>query len=381
MPIAGVAPARPRVPHGGKGAAVRAGMLAATGDLVDLRRRRHGDAARPAPAARRRAGRPRRRARVADPARRLGHAGQPARLPAAARQGLPRRSPRSGSSGRSRTRSAASRASRRDGRAGPVRAPAGHEHRLRRRAHLPRPPARLPDRDRARSAGTTGAARACAPGPGLALRVAWDLFRIPLHPPPKSAERRANGRDGSRRARPGWRGPPCRSSPCCPSWLGVGADAGRRRATRSATTSWPITRPSSGCSTAQPLYDMSFTSTGGVRRSSSTRRPFALAFLPFALLPRRRRPGPGSALSLVAFVVGVAILPVSRAVRWWILLLAGLSFPFVYSVKLGQVGPMLFLLFAIGWRWHRRPDPPRASAARSGRRSRSSRVSSSSGRC
>ncbi len=37
----------------------------------------------------------------------------------------------------------------------------------------------------------------------------------------------------------------------------------RSRATRSATTSWPITRPPSGCSTAQPLYDMSFTATGG----------------------------------------------------------------------------------------------------------------------
>ena len=43
------------VPHGGKGAAVRAGMLAATSDLDRLRRRGHGDAARPAAAA----GRPR----------------------------------------------------------------------------------------------------------------------------------------------------------------------------------------------------------------------------------------------------------------------------------------------------------------------------------
>ena len=27
------------------------------------------------------------------------------------------------------------------------------------------------------------------------------------------------------------------------------------------------------------------------------------------------------------------------------------SWPFVYAVKLGQVGPLLLLLFAIGWRW------------------------------
>ena len=48
-------------------------------------------------------------------------------------------------------------------------------------------------------------------------------------------------------------------------------------------------------------------------------------------------------VSIIAFLVGVAILPVSRSVRWWIVLLAGVSFPFVYAVKLGQVGPVLFL--------------------------------------
>jgi hypothetical protein len=42
---------------------------------------------------------------------------------------------------------------------------------------------------------------------------------------------------------------------------------------------------------------------------------------------------------------------VSRTVRWLTLLLAGVSWPFLYSIKLGQVGPLLFLLFALGWRW------------------------------
>ena len=37
--------------------------------------------------------------------------------------------------------------------------------------------------------------------------------------------------------------------------------------------------------------------------------------------------------------------------KWWIVLLAGLSWPFLYAIKLGQVGPLLFLLMAIGWRW------------------------------
>ena len=49
--------------------------------------------------------------------------------------------------------------------------------------------------------------------------------------------------------------------------------------------------------------------------------------------------------------------------RWWIVLLAGLSWPFAYAVKLGQVGPLLFLLFAIGWRWLDDPIRLGASAA------------------
>ena len=47
----------------------------------------------------------------------------------------------------------------------------------------------------------------------------------------------------------------------------------------------------------------------------------------------------------------------SRPVRWWVVLLAGWSLPFVYGLKLGQVGPILFLAFAVGWRW--RDDPVR----------------------
>ena len=51
----------------------------------------------------------------------------------------------------------------------------------------------------------------------------------------------------------------------------------------------------------------------------------------------------------------MAVLPVSRDIRWWIVLLAGWSFPFVYALKLGQVGPILFATFAIGWRWLDQP--------------------------
>jgi len=100
----------------------------------------------------------------------------------------------------------------------------------------------------------------------------------------------------------------------------------------------------------QRLYDMSYTQTGGfgLFYYPPTFAPF---LVPFGFIGESLAIGIWIASSIVAFLVGVAILPVSRAVRWWVVLLAGLSFPFVYGVKLGQVGPILFLLMSIGWHW------------------------------
>ncbi|HUP55428.1 MAG TPA: glycosyltransferase family 87 protein [Methylomirabilota bacterium] len=111
-----------------------------------------------------------------------------------------------------------------------------------------------------------------------------------------------------------------------------------------------------------PLYDMSFTESGGFGLFYYP-PTFAPLLLPFALLSAQSATWAWIGLSLVAFLAGVAILPVSRSVRWWILLLAGLSFPFVYAVKLGQVGPILFFAFAVGWRGLDDPIRLGASAA------------------
>ena len=104
----------------------------------------------------------------------------------------------------------------------------------------------------------------------------------------------------------------------------------------------------------QPLYDMSFTETGGfgLFYYPPTFAPF---LLPFGLLEGATATWVWIALSLVVFAIGVMALPTSRTVRWWIVFLAGWSFPFVYAVKLGQVGPILFGLFALGWRWSEHP--------------------------
>jgi alpha-1,2-mannosyltransferase len=111
-----------------------------------------------------------------------------------------------------------------------------------------------------------------------------------------------------------------------------------------------------------PLYDMSYTQTGGFGLFYYP-PTFAPLLIPFGLLSESLAIGVWIGLSLAAFLVGVAILPVSRGIRWWTVLLAGLSFPFVYGVKLGQVGPILFLLMAVGWRWIDRPIQLGASSA------------------
>ncbi len=104
----------------------------------------------------------------------------------------------------------------------------------------------------------------------------------------------------------------------------------------------------------QSLYDPSINVAGGFAIYLYP-PPFVLLALPFALLPAGVEPGAWIAAMAAAFLVGTALLPVRREVRWAIVLLGGLSWPLAYSLKLGQVGPLLFLLFAAGWRWLDRP--------------------------
>lgn len=104
----------------------------------------------------------------------------------------------------------------------------------------------------------------------------------------------------------------------------------------------------------QPLYDTSVNVSGGFLFFYYP-PPFAILALPFALLPAVLEPGVWIAAMAAAFLAGAALLPVRREVRWAVVLLGGLSWPLAYSLKLGQVGPLLFLVFAAGWRWLDRP--------------------------
>ena len=111
-----------------------------------------------------------------------------------------------------------------------------------------------------------------------------------------------------------------------------------------------------------PLYDTSVDETGGFGLFYYP-PPFILAILPFAPLDPAVATWLWVALSGAAFLGGLALMPVSTTVRWVTLLLAGLMWPVAYAFKLGQVGPLLFLLFAIGWRWLDRPVALGGSAA------------------
>ena len=104
------------------------------------------------------------------------------------------------------------------------------------------------------------------------------------------------------------------------------------------------------------LYDPGIAVTGGFGLFYYP-PPFALLMVPFGLLPADVATAVWLALSGVMLTAAIAILPVRTTVRWGTLLAAGLSWPVAYALKLGQVGPLLLLLFAIGWRTLDRPVP------------------------
>jgi hypothetical protein len=100
----------------------------------------------------------------------------------------------------------------------------------------------------------------------------------------------------------------------------------------------------------EQLYDTSVEQTGGFGLFYYP-PPFVLALLPFAPIDPTTATWLWAGLSIAAFLVGTWLMPVSATARWLTVLLAAISWPVAYALKLGQVGPLLFLLFAVGWRW------------------------------
>jgi hypothetical protein len=107
----------------------------------------------------------------------------------------------------------------------------------------------------------------------------------------------------------------------------------------------------------QRLYDPAIDVAGGFAIYLYP-PPFALAIVPLAWIGGQAGVWIWVGLMVAAFVAGVALMPVRPAVRWAVLLLGALDWPVLYSIKLGQVGPLLLLLFAIGWRAVGTPERP-----------------------
>lgn len=107
----------------------------------------------------------------------------------------------------------------------------------------------------------------------------------------------------------------------------------------------------------QPLYDPSVDVAGGFAIYLYP-PPFALAIVPLALIPGTVAPTLAwTGLMIAALLAAIAVLPVARWIAWTLVLVAGLSWPVLYAVKLGQVGPLLLLCAAVAWRSVDRPAP------------------------
>ena len=104
------------------------------------------------------------------------------------------------------------------------------------------------------------------------------------------------------------------------------------------------------------LYDPSVSVAGGSAIYLYP-PPFALALAPLLALPDDLARAVWFLAMAICLPAGAALMPVRRNVRWLIVLLGALNWPFLYSVKLGQVGPLLLLLFAAAWRWRDRKGP------------------------
>jgi hypothetical protein len=103
-----------------------------------------------------------------------------------------------------------------------------------------------------------------------------------------------------------------------------------------------------------PIYDRSPDAAGGYGLFLYP-PPFVLLAVPFALLPSGLATAVWLGIVVAALLVAIAILPVDVRTRWLVLLLAGLSWPVAYAIKLGQAGPLVLLAFAVGWRAIDRP--------------------------
>jgi Glycosyltransferase family 87 len=108
---------------------------------------------------------------------------------------------------------------------------------------------------------------------------------------------------------------------------------------------------------------------GGIARGETTSTAFSipvypaaanLAAVPLSLLPYGLAGALYTAISIAAMVAGIWLLGVRD---WRCVLLVLVSWPFIYGLYLGAIGPFLVLGAGIAWRWRDRLWPPAIAIA------------------
>lgn len=101
-------------------------------------------------------------------------------------------------------------------------------------------------------------------------------------------------------------------------------------------------------------YDLSITQTGSC---GTYQYPpaFLLAIAPLTWLSPEAATWVWIGICVVCLFGAVALMPVPFEVRLVTLALAGTSWPMMFAIKVGALGPLLLLVFVLAWRWLDRP--------------------------
>lgn len=83
--------------------------------------------------------------------------------------------------------------------------------------------------------------------------------------------------------------------------------------------------------------------------------PFLLLVAPFTLFSPETANWLWVGMLTACMPLAVLAMPVPPAVRLVVLALAGTSWPVLFAIRIGAIGPLLLLLFALAWRWRDRP--------------------------
>jgi alpha-1,2-mannosyltransferase len=83
--------------------------------------------------------------------------------------------------------------------------------------------------------------------------------------------------------------------------------------------------------------------------------PFLLLVAPLTVLSPAAATWVWVAILAACVPLAVLVMPAPPIVRLIVLALAGTSWPVLFAIRIGAIGPLLLLLFALAWRWLDRP--------------------------